>query len=92
MGLVPGHLDVPGPYLLGTHLADARRTRKQRFDVDSEALPEHLCELLIKTMTDVYGRGRPALVLEWDGPGRPPPDRPADPGHVRVRLRVREVQ
>jgi hypothetical protein len=39
--------------------------------VDSEELPEHLCELLIQTMRDVYGAAGPR-VLEWDGPdGRP---------------------
>jgi hypothetical protein len=57
-------------YLLGEHQAD-RDDRKAKFDVNSEPLPEHLCELLRQTMQDVYGAAGPQ-VLKWDGPdGRP---------------------
>ncbi len=63
-----------GTYPQGESLAE-RTARKNIFDVDSEPFPEHLCELLIKTMKDVYG-GTTDMdgprVMAWDGPdGRP---------------------
>ncbi len=71
--------DVPGPdwfpsswaypaYPEGEKAIDYA-VRKQVFDVDTEPLPEHLCELLLRTMKDVYtpddDRGGPQ-VLRWD--------------------------
>jgi hypothetical protein len=74
--------DVPGPdYFPSTfafpkypeteHAGDAR-ARQRVFDVDSEPLPEHICELLIKTMQDVYTGPNDTegpQVLRWD-PGK----------------------
>jgi Zinc dependent phospholipase C len=60
-------------YPQGEHLAD-RTARAATFDVDSEPLPEHICELLLRTMKEVYGPDDMAgpQVLSWDGPnGRP---------------------
>ncbi len=71
--------DVPGPdwfpgmfaypmYPEGDSANDAA-VRKQRFDLDTEDLPDHLCALLLKTMQDVYtgadDMGSPR-VLRWD--------------------------
>jgi hypothetical protein len=67
------------PYPETEHTGDAR-TRKKVFDVDTEPLPEHICELIIKTMQDVY-TGPDDMdgprILQWDpaqhegGGGRP---------------------
>lgn len=71
--------DVPGPdwfpssfayppYLEGES-ANEVATRRALFDMDTEGLPEHICELLLKTMQDVYtgmdDAGSPR-VLRWD--------------------------
>jgi len=71
--------DSPGPdyfpssfaypaYPLTDHTGDAA-ARKAVFDVDTEPLPEHICELLLQTMRDVYtdpgDMGGPH-VLRWD--------------------------
>lgn len=65
-----GQFDFP-PYVETDGDNDAAR-RRERFDVDSEPLPEHLCDLLLRTMQDVYtgpaDRYGPR-VLAWD-PGR----------------------
>ena len=69
---VPGPDYFPGasfpPYPETEHAGDAK-TRHDLFDVDSEPLPEHICELLLKTMQDVYtgpaDTGGPQ-VLRWD--------------------------
>ena len=71
--------DVPGPdYFPSTFAfppypetreAGDPKKRHDRFDVDSEPLPEHICELLLKTMQDIYtgpaDDGGPQ-VLRWD--------------------------
>ena len=61
-------------YPQGEHLAD-RTARANTFDVDTEPLPEHICELLLRTMKEVYGGPADTdgpQVLAWDGPdGRP---------------------
>ena len=94
------------PPSTGSHrVRPSRRTRRAKtsphgqpahdtFDVDSGPLPEHICQLLIDTMKDVYGGPGDMSgpqVLSWDGTERPA-DGPAAPGHVRLRLPVREVQ
>lgn len=71
--------DVPGPdyfpltwgyppYSEGEKAIDYA-TRKQLFDFDTEPLPEHLCDLILQTMQDVYtgadDTGGPQ-VLRWD--------------------------
>jgi hypothetical protein len=52
-----------------TDTANDYAVRAQRFDMDTEELPDHLCELLLKTMQDVYtgpdDMGSPR-VLQWD--------------------------
>jgi hypothetical protein len=62
------------PYPQGEDL-NSRQARKNTFDVDSAALPEHICQLLIDTMKEVYGGPGDMdgpQVLSWDGPdGRP---------------------
>jgi Zinc dependent phospholipase C len=69
----PGSWTYPN-YLQGEHLAD-RNDRAATFDVDSEPLPDHICELLLRTMQEVYGGPNDMdgpQVLSWDGPnGRP---------------------
>ena len=54
--------------------------RKEKFDQDTEPLPQHLCELLLKTMQDVYTGPSDAAgprVLAWDAdPNGPPSGRP----------------
>ncbi|WP_157245009.1 hypothetical protein [Nonomuraea typhae] len=50
--------------------------RCQLFDLDSEPLPEHLCEALIDTMEAVYGNAAPRIpesdpAYHDDGSGRP---------------------
>jgi hypothetical protein len=49
--------------------ADESARRKQVFDVGTEPLPEHICELLLKTMQDVYtgrdDRDGPRILC-WD--------------------------
>jgi hypothetical protein len=71
--------DVPGPdYFPSTfmfppypeteHAGDAKK-RHDAFDVDSGPLPEHICELLLKTMQDVYtgpNDDQGPAVLRWD--------------------------
>jgi hypothetical protein len=74
--------DMPGPdwfpgsflypaYAEGDSAANVA-SRKQTFDMDTEDLPEHICELLKKTMQDIYtgpaDDGSPR-VLRWD-PGK----------------------
>ena len=47
-------------------------SRKATFDVDTERFPEHLCELIQKTMQDVYAGPADDMgpqVLKWD-PGK----------------------
>ena len=75
-----------------------RATARQLFDVDTEPLPEHLCDLLLKTMQDVYtgtddmaGPAGPALGRRQAHRRRWPADRRGPPGHVPGRLRLREV-
>ncbi len=49
--------------------ADENAQRKEIFDVGTEPLPDHICELLIKTMQDVYtgpdDQGGPHILC-WD--------------------------
>ncbi len=56
------------PYPETEHTGDAQ-ARKAVFDVDTGPLPEHVCELLLKTMQDVY-TGADDMdgpqVLRWD--------------------------
>jgi hypothetical protein len=62
------------PYPETNHSGDAQNPpdawkRKDVFDVDTEPLPEHICELLLKTMQDVYTGGDDMdgpRVLSWD--------------------------
>jgi len=67
-GRPPVALGGDASYPETDHTGNAR-TRKTVFDVDTEPLPEHLCELLIKTMQDVY-TGPTDMdgprVLQWD--------------------------
>ena len=82
--------DEPGPdYFPGTWAYPAYpegekaidyAIRKEAFDVDTEPFPEHICELLLKTMQDVYTGPADDMgprVLAWDpgkntgGGGRP---------------------
>ena len=84
-----------------TPRARMRRLRAPQgaFDLDTEPLPEHICELLLKTMQDVYTgpadkQGRTSS--RWDtgkhtGTGGRPTVAGA-PAHVRARVRVLEVQ
>jgi hypothetical protein len=63
----PGSFAFPG-YPETDHTGDAEARRKA-FDVDSEPLPEHICELLLATMQEVYtGPDDTAgpRVLAWD--------------------------
>jgi len=69
----PGSWSYPN-YREGETLAE-RTERKDTFNVDTEPLPVHICDLLLKTMEEVYGGpgdiGGPK-VLAWNGPnGRP---------------------
>src|ERR1700730_11992896 len=71
--------DNPGPdyfpstfnlphYLETEHTGDAQK-RKKVFDIDTEPLPGHICELLLQTMQDVYtgpwDMDGPRI-LQWD--------------------------
>jgi hypothetical protein len=62
------------PYPDGESAAD-KAARRKIFDVTTEPLPDHLCELLRKTMQDVYTGPKDQdgpQVLRWDNPsGRP---------------------
>jgi hypothetical protein len=63
----PGNVNLP-TYVETEGQGDAQR-RKQVFDVDSEPLPEHLCQLILKTMQDVYTGANDMdgpRVLAWD--------------------------
>lgn len=63
----PSHECYP-EYPLG-ETDDDKATRKKIFDVNTEPLPEHICQLLLKTMQDVY-TGPNDLdgpqILRWD--------------------------
>jgi hypothetical protein len=65
------------PYPDGETNAE-KAARKDAFDKDSEPLPDHICELLINTMRDVFGSDdNGPQILRWDpgkndgGSGRP---------------------
>jgi hypothetical protein len=70
---LPSHDYFPGswaypPYPEGES-ANEVRLRRETFDVGTERLPEHLCELLLKTMQDVYSGPNDTAgpqVLKWD--------------------------
>ena len=63
----PGSFTFPG-YPEGEKAAEYAERKRLFGDIDTEPLPEHICELLIKTMEEVYGATGPQF-LRW-APGK----------------------